>query len=316
LKGAAADDPAAVARIRAVSSRTSLTAAQLAIAREYGFSSWATLKRAVEDARGVAPLMAGKQRRPSITRSADFLAWAETQGWHPGPLPRGVIFTSASFITNHLQARPDRYRLSTTITPTNGQVFLTADPPVAIACLGPGATAVVNQVEHLAQLGVSLFVVVGPAPAINSAVRPGDCVIAERALRDDGVSQHYLAPARYVAADKALTAALMREAGGLGLRPVRGATWTVPTPYRTTEDELHAYRAEGVLATEMSSAALFAVALALGVRAAGILMISRVLGAASPPRPREDGGRFFVALEAAIRTLRAEARGGDDGHER
>ncbi len=312
LREAVADDPEAVARLRAVSPRTTLTAAQLAVAREHGFPSWTAMKSAVETApgQGVLPLMAAKHARPSITRSADFLAWAESQGWHPGPLPRGVIFTSASFITSRLEANPDRYRLSTTITPTNGQVFITADPPVAIACLGPGATAVVTQVEHLAQLGVKLFVAAGPAPAI-SALHPGDCVVTEKALRDDGVSQHYLAPRRYVEADEALTGTLVREAAARGLQPVRGATWTVPTPYRTTEEEMQTYRAEGVLATEMSTAALFAVASALRARAAGILMISRVLGVSGPPPRREDDGRFFVALEAAIEAIRAEAGGGN-----
>src|SRR5437764_6800779 len=38
----------AVARIRAVSGRLILAAAQLAIAREYGFESWPRLKREVE----------------------------------------------------------------------------------------------------------------------------------------------------------------------------------------------------------------------------------------------------------------------------
>lgn len=309
LRAAVAADPEAVARIRAVSPRTALTAAQLAIARESGFPSWTALKVAVESRSGpgVAPLMPGKHARPSITRSPDFLAWARSQGWDAGPPPWGVIFTAESFITSHLEVHSSEYRLSTTITPTNGRVFITADPPVAIACLGPGATTVVTQVEHLVQLGVRLFVIAGPAPAISTALQPGDCLVAKRALRDDGVSQHYLAPCRYVEANEALAARLVAEAAARGLTPITGATWTIPTPYRTTEEEIQTYRAEGVLATEMSTAALFAVASALGARAASILMISRVLGALGPPpRPGHDG-RFFAALDAAIAAIRAEA---------
>ncbi|MCA1704917.1 MAG: hypothetical protein LC808_17290 [Actinobacteria bacterium] len=128
-----------------------------------------------------------------------------------------------------------------------------------------------------------------------------------RALRDDGVSQHYLAPGRYVEADEALAARLVAEAAARGLTPIAGATWTIPTPYRTTEHEIQTYRAEGVLATEMSTAALFAVASALGARAASILMISRVLGVLGPPPRRDHDGRFFVALDAAIAAIRAEA---------
>ena len=51
LRAARAGDPAAAGRIRAVSDQMTLTAAQLAVAREYGFASWPRLKAEVE-ARG------------------------------------------------------------------------------------------------------------------------------------------------------------------------------------------------------------------------------------------------------------------------
>lgn len=50
LRAARAADPAAVARIQAVSGQMTLAAAQLAVAREYGFASWPRLK-AEADAR-------------------------------------------------------------------------------------------------------------------------------------------------------------------------------------------------------------------------------------------------------------------------
>jgi ankyrin repeat protein len=51
LHAARAGDPAAVARLRTVSADLTLAAAQLTVAREYGFASWAGLKAAVQ-ARG------------------------------------------------------------------------------------------------------------------------------------------------------------------------------------------------------------------------------------------------------------------------
>jgi ankyrin repeat protein len=50
LRAAQAGDTAAVDRIRAVSGRLTLAAAQLAVAREYGFASWARLTAGVEAA--------------------------------------------------------------------------------------------------------------------------------------------------------------------------------------------------------------------------------------------------------------------------
>src|ERR1700744_4387027 len=43
LRAAAGGEPSALARIRAFSDRVSLSAAQLAVAREHGFASWAAL---------------------------------------------------------------------------------------------------------------------------------------------------------------------------------------------------------------------------------------------------------------------------------
>jgi hypothetical protein len=48
LRAAQAGDPAATARIGAVSGRVTLSAAQLAIARQYGFASWPRLKAEVD----------------------------------------------------------------------------------------------------------------------------------------------------------------------------------------------------------------------------------------------------------------------------
>jgi hypothetical protein len=48
LRAAVKGDPRAVRRIRALSKPPTLSAAQLAIAREYGFASWARLKAAVD----------------------------------------------------------------------------------------------------------------------------------------------------------------------------------------------------------------------------------------------------------------------------
>ena len=45
LRAAAGREPAALTRIRAVSERVSLSAAQLAVAREYGFASWPALRK-------------------------------------------------------------------------------------------------------------------------------------------------------------------------------------------------------------------------------------------------------------------------------
>src|SRR5690242_6544037 len=53
-RAAAGGDPGAVRRVGQVSAETTLSAAQLAIAREYGFASWAKLKEEAERRRASA----------------------------------------------------------------------------------------------------------------------------------------------------------------------------------------------------------------------------------------------------------------------
>ena len=62
LRAATRDEPSAVARLRAVSDRITLSAAQLAVAREYGYRSWPALKAEVERRRLSQP--AGKSPPP------------------------------------------------------------------------------------------------------------------------------------------------------------------------------------------------------------------------------------------------------------
>ena len=313
-RAAVAGEREGLRRLQAVSARPTLAAAQLAVAREHGFNSWPSLRVAVNEARSAAagPLMADKHGKAAVYEAADFLASAHDHGWRAGTIPAGMVFTSQTFITAHLAALPDRYEPSKTLTPTNGRVFLTlADPPIAIACLGVGAPALVTVLEHLVGLGIRSFIAVGPAPAVASNLQRGDCVVIDRALRDDGVSSHYLAPARYAAADGGLTAQLITACEARGLSTRRGSSWTVPTPFRTTAGELEAYRKEGVLVTEMVTAALFAVAEALHVRAASAVMATRTLGVAAPaPPPERHGGEVLTLIDAAVGVLgRQEATG-------
>jgi len=309
-KEATGGDADALRRVGAVSDRTTLAAAQLAVAREHGFESWPRLRAAVEGRRKsvVTALMPDKHRRGAVHGAAEFLAWAETRGWNPGPLPVGAVFTSQTFITSHLEQHGHRYRASDSLHPTNGRVFLTTtDPPVAIACLGVGAPPVVTLLEHLVGLGVRFFIAVGPAPAVSPDVERGDCIIIDRALRDDGISHHYVEPARYAAGDRSLTERLHGEADVRGLEPRLGSSWTVPTPYRTTAEELSAYRDEGVLVTELFTAALFAVAAALRVRAASAVIATRTLGSGTGAPPEEQrAGRMFTLIDVAINTLRGQ----------
>lgn len=92
LQAAQSGDDAATARIRAVSGQLKLASAQLAVAREYGFASWAKLKIEVAR-RGILDDRDLRRLRTLVAEHPE-LAVAEMEHWsdHPlGPTPLGYV---------------------------------------------------------------------------------------------------------------------------------------------------------------------------------------------------------------------------------
>lgn len=131
---------------------------------------------------------------------------------------------------------------------------------------GIGGPAAATAMEEMAGVGVRRFVSIGGAGGLHPAQAIGDLVVCDRAVRDEGVSYHYLPPdERYVRPDAALTSRLLEAVEQRSDGVVTGGTWTTDAPYRETREEVLHYRAEGVLTVEMEAASLAAVALHRGV---------------------------------------------------
>ena len=143
--------------------------------------------------------------------------------------------------------------------------------------VGPGAPIVAAAMEELIAFGVQRFIAIGLAGCLQSDLHPGDIVICDRALRDEGTSYHYLPPTRSVDANPAL---VQRISAAFDTRQIAhsiGASWTTDAPYRETRRKVEIYRAEGVKTVEMEAAALFAVGQRLNVpTAAGVVIGDRL----------------------------------------
>ena len=88
----------------------------------------------------------------------------------------------------------------------------------------------------------------------------GHLIVVGSAVRDEGVSYHYLAPSREVTADPSAVAALRAVVEQRGLPYIQGKTWTTDAPYRETPGKIALRRADGCVAVEMEASALMAVA--------------------------------------------------------
>jgi uridine phosphorylase len=143
-----------------------------------------------------------------------------------------------------------------------------------IGGFGIGAPAATSVLESLVAIGVQRFASIGTAGALRAGLEPGDVVLCDRAVRDEGVSHHYVPPARWAMPSPTLTDRLGACLAEAGLAPTTGAAWTIDAPFRETVAEARHYADEGVSVVEMEAAALFSVAQHRGVEVASAFAIS------------------------------------------
>jgi len=136
---------------------------------------------------------------------------------------------------------------------------------VGVVGMAVGAPFAVLVAEQLAVSGCSLVVSVTSAGQI-SPMGPTPCfVLIERALRDEGTSLHYVAPAPWSCVDPTILTQLDSAFDHLSVPVFAGSSWTTDAPYRETAAAIAAAAAEGIVCVEMEAAALYAYAAASGV---------------------------------------------------
>src|SRR3954463_1495210 len=151
---------------------------------------------------------------------------------------------------------------------TQLDTFGLAGQTVGIVGCAVGAPFAVLIAEELFASGCRLLLSLTSAGQIVAAGPTPYFVIIDRALRDEGTSYHYAAPADYAHADPALVAAAAKALNG---RSIVGASWTTDAPFREPAAAIEAARGRGVLAVEMEAAALYTFARA---RAARVLCLA------------------------------------------
>jgi uridine phosphorylase len=143
-----------------------------------------------------------------------------------------------------------------------------------VGAFGFGAVAAVSVLEELIALGAKRFITVGTAGALQSNCQIGDILVCDRAIRDDGVSQHYLPPEECASASPRMTELLSIALSARDLKYQIGTTWTTGALYRETKAEIAHYQQQGVVGVEMEAAALFAVARFRSVSLATLAVIA------------------------------------------
>jgi uridine phosphorylase len=125
---------------------------------------------------------------------------------------------------------------------------------------GVGAPMAAGLLEEVIACGCRNFIACGGCGVLEKDIAVGELIIVSAAVRDEGVSYHYLPPGREVLADEAAVAVLVQTLSNRGVPYRLGKTWTTDSPYRETASKIAQRKAEGCLAVEMEAAGMMAVA--------------------------------------------------------
>ena len=208
------------------------------------------------------PNFEGKHGEDAFFNPDDFVSYLRRNGGLDGyEPPRAIIMCYQRKLFEFIVAvenaeRPNlaaTYRGLVTLPDTQGQVAVLGD-------FGIGAPVAAAVLEEFIALGTRRFFSIGTAGSLQRDLPIGHTVLCDRAIRDEGVSHHYLPSATYAAAEPGITAAFEAELQSKQIEYRRGSSWTIDTPYRETVAEAQHYQQQGVLCVEMEAAALFAVA--------------------------------------------------------
>jgi uridine phosphorylase len=223
------------------------------------------------------PNFPDKYSHAALFEPQEFLAYLREQGaLHPGLVPDSFVLLYERRLFEHVERDPS----VEPVAHRNRRYYSLAhgDKAVGVAGgFGAGAPAVTMVLEELIALGARRFVSIGFAGAIDPTLAIGDVVVCNEAIRDEGVSHHYLAPDDRACPSRPLTERLQRALARAQTPFVTGPTWTIDTPYRETAEEVRHYRAAGVLTVEMEAAALFAVSAFRNIDIAAAFVISDLL---------------------------------------
>jgi uridine phosphorylase len=130
---------------------------------------------------------------------------------------------------------------------------------------GVGAPLSGGLLEEVIGFGCTKFIACGGCGVLERDMPVGRLVVVASAVRDEGVSYHYVAPAREIVADPVATAVLENTLRTQGVPYRLAKTWTTDAPYRETRAKIAARRQEGCLTVEMEAAAMMAIAQFRGV---------------------------------------------------
>lgn len=120
-----------------------------------------------------------------------------------------------------------------------------------------GAPATVELAEALIAAGIKQLIIFGEAGSINPKIDVGEILIPTFAIREEGVSYHYMPPSFEARPADSLLNKIKTLLSQIGMPYKEGGVWTTDAPFRETLDKVLNYSRKGAMAVEMECSALF-----------------------------------------------------------
>ncbi len=219
----------------------------------------------------------------------------------------GRIDKITKFIDSPLQIAYNREFRSVLGTVSGEKVIITST--------GIGGPSAAITLEELSKLGVHTAIRVGTCGGIQMEVVPGDLIIPTSAVRMEGTSREY-APIEYPAsADFNINISLVDTAKKLGYRFHTGVIQskdsfygqhcpgTMPVSYEL-ENKWNAWKALGVLGSEMETAALFTVGAVRNIKVGCVLHALWNQERKKQSLPDQDDFDMDAAIKTAVGAMK------------
>lgn len=142
---------------------------------------------------------------------------------------------------------------------------------------GIGSPISATVTENVIAAGAEAVVLLGGGAGLQPDLSPDDAILPTTAIRDEGVSYHYIPKNEPVTPTESLVDSLDEALSSADFETPRGPTWTTSAFYRETLPEIAHYRDKGVVTLDMETAAIWAVCQYRGIDTATVHELGDVL---------------------------------------
>jgi len=163
---------------------------------------------------------------------------------------------------------------------------------IVLAYAPLGGPAVAGLIEELIVFGIKRFIACGSSGLIGE-FDTKKFLLVSKAIRDEGLSYHYLKASTFVNTNQALNQAIIKQLKQRNIQFSKGITWTTDAFYKETKKRIDKRKEQGAIAVEMECASMAAVCQFRNVQFSQLLYFSDIIN--------QEGWSDFLDTRAALK---------------